>query len=44
LRSGTVGIGDGDILVEMELGRGYGIKNSQRVNWEWNKIWNVKKD
>jgi hypothetical protein len=35
-------VGSGDILVEMAGGR-YGIWNSQRMDWDGNKIWTVKK-
>lgn len=47
-RSGEVRVEDGgrgDILEEMggEVGRRYGIWYSQRVDWEDDKIWSVKK-
>jgi hypothetical protein len=32
----------GDILVEMGAGRRYRMWNSQRVDWEGNKIWSVE--
>jgi hypothetical protein len=38
------GWGGGDILVEMGHGWRYGMWNSQRVDWEGDKIWVVKKD
>jgi hypothetical protein len=34
--------GQGDILLEMGLGKRYGMWNSQRVDQERNKIWSVK--
>ena len=43
---GLVGwvVGGGDILVEMGLGRRYGMRNSCGGQGEWgNKIWSVNK-
>ena len=45
--SGGVGVEGGDILVEMtgvwRVVR-YGMWNSQREDWEGNKIWSIKID
>jgi hypothetical protein len=43
-RSGGVGVGLGDILLETGEVRSYGIWNSHRLDQEGDKDWTVKKN